>query len=94
MKTGRPDSIEPHRSAAGYRHPQGREPGCEKHIAVLLIVVGVGAGCFFLDDLQNGLANVRRALDPADREVATRGGEILGRHGGTKPRGRGIARFL
>jgi hypothetical protein len=33
-------------------------------------------------------------LDPADREVATRGGEILGRHGGTKPRGRGIARFL
>jgi len=66
----------------------------DKHLAVLLIVVGVGAGCFFLDDLQNGLANVRRALGPADREVATRGGEILGRHGGTKPRGRGIARFL
>jgi hypothetical protein len=52
----------------------------EKHLAVLLIVVAVGAGCFFLDDLQNGLANVRRALDPHDREAATRGGEILGLH--------------
>src|SRR4029450_10425687 len=32
MKTGRPDhgpdSIEPYQSAAGYRHPQVREPGC------------------------------------------------------------------
>jgi uncharacterized membrane protein len=36
----------------------------EKYLAVLLIVVGVGAGCFFLDELQNGLATVRRALDP------------------------------
>jgi hypothetical protein len=52
----------------------------EKHLAVLLIVVAVGAGCFFLDDLQNGLANVRRALDPHDREAATRSGEILGLH--------------
>jgi hypothetical protein len=49
----------------------------EKYLAVLLIVVGVGAGCFFLDDLQNGLAVVRRALDPCDREAATRGDEIL-----------------
>jgi uncharacterized membrane protein len=52
----------------------------EKYLAVLLIVVGVGAGCFFLDDLQNGLANVRHALDPCDRRAATRGGEILGLH--------------
>ena len=46
---------------------------------MLLVVVGVGGGCFFLDDLQNGLA-VRLALDPCDREAATRGGEILGLH--------------
>jgi uncharacterized membrane protein len=52
----------------------------EKYFAVLLIVVGVGAGCFFLDDLQNGLANVRHALDPCDRRAATRGGEISGLH--------------
>ena len=52
----------------------------EKYLAVLLVVVGVGGGCFFLDDLQNGLAVVRRALDPCDREAATRGGEILGLH--------------
>jgi uncharacterized membrane protein len=31
----------------------------EKYFAVLLIVVGVAAGCFFLQDLQNGLATVR-----------------------------------
>ena len=52
----------------------------EKYLAVLLILVGLGAGCFFLDDLQKGLTVVRRALDPGDREAATRGGEILGLH--------------
>jgi hypothetical protein len=52
----------------------------EKHLAVLLIVIGVGCGCFFLDDLQNGLATVRRALDPYDLGAPTRGGEILGLH--------------
>jgi hypothetical protein len=82
MKTGRPDSIEPYRSAAGYRHPQGREPGCEKHIAVLLIVTFKMALLMF-DARWTPLT-----------AFATRGGEILGRHGGTKPRGRGIARFL
>jgi hypothetical protein len=43
----------------------------EKYLAVLFIVVGAGAGCFFLDDLQNGLATVRRALD----QVAIGSGE-------------------
>jgi uncharacterized membrane protein len=52
----------------------------EKHLAVLLIVVGVGCGCYYLDDLHNGLVVVRRALDPCDREAAIRGGEILGLH--------------
>jgi hypothetical protein len=52
----------------------------EKHLAVLLIVIGVGCGCFFLDDLENGLAVVRRALDPSDSEAATRGGEIVSLH--------------
>jgi hypothetical protein len=52
----------------------------EKYLAVLLIVVGLVAGCFFLDDLQNGLATVRRALDPHDLNPANRGGEILGLH--------------
>jgi hypothetical protein len=52
----------------------------EKYFAVLLIVVAVAGGCFFLDDLQNGLAVVRRALDPRDDEAATRGDEILVLH--------------
>ena len=52
----------------------------EKYLTVLLIVVGLGVGCFFLDDLQNGLAFVRRALDPFDREAPSRGDEILVLH--------------
>src|SRR5262249_16422362 len=52
----------------------------EKYLAVLLIVVGVGGGCFFLADLQHGFAVVRRALDPCERGAATRGGEILVLH--------------
>jgi hypothetical protein len=47
---------------------------------VLLIAVGVWAGWFFLDDLQCGLARVRRALDPADHEAATRGSPIVSLH--------------
>ena len=45
----------------------------EKFLAVLLVVLGLGAGCFFLDDLQNGLATVRLALDPRDPNPAGRG---------------------
>jgi hypothetical protein len=51
--------------------------GCEKHLAVLLIVVAVGAGCFFLDDLQDGLAGVRRAVNPNDPNPRERGEPIL-----------------
>lgn len=52
----------------------------EKSLAVLLIVVAVGAGCFFLDDLQDGLAGVRRALDPNDPNPRERGEDILRLH--------------
>ena len=54
----------------------------EKFLAVVLIAVGVWAGWFFLDDLQNGLAGVRRRLDPADCAAETRGSEILNLHKG------------
>jgi hypothetical protein len=53
---------------------------CEKYFVVLLIVVAVAAGCYFLDDLQRGLAVVRRALDPHDEKAATRGDDILVLH--------------
>jgi hypothetical protein len=52
----------------------------DKAFAVALIALGVWAGWFFLDDLQNGLAGVRRALDPADHEAATRGSPIVNLH--------------
>ena len=52
----------------------------DRFFAVLLIVGGVWAGWFFLDDLQCGLARVRRALDPADREAETRGSKIVNLH--------------
>jgi hypothetical protein len=52
----------------------------EKYLAVLAVVVAVAAGCFFLQDLQDGLAVVRQALDPGDREAATRGEPILFLH--------------
>ena len=47
-----------------------------------MVIVGLGVWCgwFFLDDLQCGLARVRRALDPGDREALTRGGEIVNLH--------------
>ena len=52
----------------------------DKFLAVVLIAIGVYAGWLFLDDLQYGLADVRRWLDPADRDAATRGREILHLH--------------
>jgi hypothetical protein len=54
----------------------------DKFLAVVLIAVGVWAGWFFLDDLQNGLAGVRRRLDPTDCAAETRGSEILNLHKG------------
>jgi hypothetical protein len=48
--------------------------------AVALIAGGVWAGWFFLESLQNGLAVVRRRLDPSDRDAATRGREIVTLH--------------
>ncbi len=52
----------------------------DKFLAVVLIAIGVYAGWLFLDDLQYGLADVRRWLDPADRAAATRGRGILHLH--------------
>jgi hypothetical protein len=52
----------------------------DRFLAVLLLAAGVWAGWFFLDDLQCGLARVRRALDPADHEAATRGSPIVNLH--------------
>ena len=52
----------------------------DKFLAVVLVAIGVYAGWLFLDDLQYGLADVRRWLDPADRGAATRGREILYLH--------------
>ena len=49
----------------------------DKFLAVVLIAIGVYAGWLFLDDLQYA---VRRWLDPADRDAATRGREILYLH--------------
>jgi hypothetical protein len=66
-------------------HARGDEPSfpgtaLDKFIVVVVIGLGVWCGWFFLDDLQCGLAKVRRALDPADREAATRGGQIVNLH--------------
>ena len=52
----------------------------DRFLAVLLLAAGVWAGWFFLDDLQCGLARVRRALDPADHEASTRGSPIVNLH--------------
>jgi hypothetical protein len=52
----------------------------EKFLAVVLIALGVWAGWFYLDSLQNGLAGVRRALDRDDPNPAERGDDILGLH--------------
>jgi hypothetical protein len=52
----------------------------DRFLAVVLLVGGVWAGWFYLDDLQCGLARVRRALDPDDDEAGTRGSPIVNLH--------------
>jgi hypothetical protein len=52
----------------------------EKSLAVVLIAVGLGTGCYFLDSLQEALATVRRRLNPFDRGAATRGLDIMYLH--------------
>jgi hypothetical protein len=52
----------------------------DKFLAVILIFLAAWAGWFVLDDLQEGVVKVRRALDPSDRDAAIRGREILGLH--------------
>ena len=52
----------------------------DKIFTLVLIAVGVGAGWFFLEDLQEGLARTRRVLEPTDWGAATRGREILYLH--------------
>jgi hypothetical protein len=49
---------------------------------ILVVVIGLGAWCgwVFLDDLQCGLARVRRALDPSDYEASSRGLNIVKLH--------------
>jgi hypothetical protein len=52
----------------------------DKFLAVILIFLAVYAGWFVLDNLQEGIINVRRALNPADYDLAIRGREILNLH--------------
>ena len=52
----------------------------DKFIVVVVIGLGVGYGWCLLDDLQRGLAVVRRALDPSDYGASTRGQEIVNLH--------------
>jgi hypothetical protein len=47
----------------------------DKFLAVILIFLAAWAGWFVLDDLQEDVVKVRRALDPADNAI--RGREIL-----------------
>jgi uncharacterized membrane protein len=52
----------------------------DKFFAVILIFLAASAGWFVLDNLQEDIVKVRRALDPADRDTAIRGREILSLH--------------
>jgi hypothetical protein len=52
----------------------------DRFLAVMFIAVGIWAGWFFLENLQDGLAQVRRSLDPSDHDAATRGREIVNLH--------------
>jgi uncharacterized membrane protein len=52
----------------------------DKFFAVILIFLAASAGWFVLDNLQEDIVKVRRALDPADRDAAIRGREILSLH--------------
>ena len=49
----------------------------DKFLILALITAGVAFGWYFLEDLQEGLARVRQALDPNDWEVSTRGRPIM-----------------
>jgi hypothetical protein len=49
----------------------------DKFLILVLITAGVAFGCYFLNDLQCGLARVREALDPRDWEASTRGRPIM-----------------
>jgi uncharacterized membrane protein len=52
----------------------------DKFFAVILIFLAASAGWFVLDNLQEDIVKVRRGLDPADRDTAIRGREILSLH--------------
>ena len=52
----------------------------DKFFAVILIFLVACAGWFVLENLQEDIVKVRRALDPADRDAAIRGREILSLH--------------
>src|SRR5262249_31740704 len=52
----------------------------DKAFILVVIAVGIAAGWYFLEDLQEGLANVRRAQDPKDCGASTRGRPILNIH--------------
>jgi uncharacterized membrane protein len=52
----------------------------DKFLAVVLIALGVYTGWLFLDDLQYRLADLRRWLEPADRDATTRGRELFHLH--------------
>jgi hypothetical protein len=49
----------------------------DRLLAVFLVAAGVYGGWVFLDDLQCGLARVRRKLNPNDHAAATRGLPIV-----------------
>src|SRR5262252_3982474 len=52
----------------------------DKFIVMVVVGLGVWCGWFFLEDLQRGLAVVRRALYPSDYAASTRGQEIVNLH--------------
>jgi hypothetical protein len=61
-------------------HPQYAHDGVGQDPRRGVIGGGIYAAYFFLDDLQEGLARVRRSLDPNDPDAATRGREIVNLH--------------
>jgi len=52
----------------------------DKFFAVILIFLAACAGWFVLENLQEDIVKVRRALDPADGDATIRGREILSLH--------------
>jgi hypothetical protein len=49
----------------------------DKFFATILVFLAAWAGWFVLDDLQEGIEKVRRALDPAHRSAEIQGRELL-----------------